>query len=135
MIVLNNFDQRFQIAIAFIKIVHQFKTICIGIKYNILSVVLSMIYPTINDGFIVSILLFILYSSIHCYISPLALSYHKNMKTQEERREQAPALRLSRCIQHILNKKSITFRWGVHQNMSHRSRQLAVLYDRTAAHE
>ena len=42
---------------------------------------------------------------------------------------------LPRGFQHILNKNPVASRRVIHQHMSHRTNQLPILNDRTAAHE
>ena len=41
---------------------------------------------------------------------------------------------LPRGFQHILNKNPVASRRVIHQHMSHRTNQLPILNDRTAAH-
>ena len=38
-------------------------------------------------------------------------------------------------FQHIFHQNSITFGWFIQQDVSHRTHQLAILNDGTAAHE
>jgi len=46
-----------------------------------------------------------------------------------------PVVGLSCRIQHIFDEDSVAPGWVIYQDMGHRSNQLAVLDDGTAAHE
>ena len=58
----------------------------------------------------------------------------KNFYLNEQQGHFAPVVRLSSRFQHTFNENTVPSRWIVHQHMSNRTHQLAILNDRTAAH-